>query len=86
MPMSWNDACREAVWGGWMPYRGVLFMVLLLIAIVAFVALARSFFRSGAHQTGEERRSSSLEILKERYAKGELEREEYLQKMSDLGG
>lgn len=68
-----------------MPFQGIFFLLLFVLAIIGIVALGRSFFRSGARRAGEERGPSSLEILEQRYAKGELDREEYLQKKSDLG-
>lgn len=69
-----------------MPFQGILFLLLVVLAIIGLVALARSIFRSSRRGGGERRGSSSLEILEQRYAKGELEREEYLQKKGDLGG
>lgn len=85
MPMWSNGICRDAMWEGWMPFQGILFLLFLVLAVIGIVALARSILRSGARENGEERGPSSLEILEQRYAKGELEREEYLQKKSDLG-
>jgi putative membrane protein len=35
---------------------------------------------------GNQRRSTSLEVLEERYARGEINREEYLQKKRDILG
>lgn len=84
MPMGWNGACRDEMWGGWMPFQGILFLMLLVLAIIGIVLVARSIFRSGTRKAGEEQASSSLAILEQRYAKGELEREEYLQKKADL--
>ena len=69
-----------------MPFQGIFFLLLFVLAIIGIVALGRSILRSGARRAGEEPGSSSLEILEQRYAKGELDREEYLQKKSDLGG
>lgn len=84
MPMWSDGACRDAMWGGWMPFQGILFLLLVMLAIIGLVALARSIFRSSTRGGGERREPSSLEILEQRYAKGELEREEYLQKKGDL--
>ncbi len=69
-----------------MPFQGIFFLLLLVLAIIGIVAVARSIFHSSARRTGERQGSSSLEILEQRYAKGELDREDYLQKKSDLGG
>ena len=67
-----------------MPFQGILFLLLVMLAIIGLVALARSIFRLSTRGGGERRGPSSLEILEQRYAKGELEREEYLQKKGDL--
>ena len=73
--------------GGWgmgpMMFFGGLFWVFLLVLIAIIVMK----FAQGPWQKGEaqHRRSAGLAILDERYAKGELQREEYLQKKSDLG-
>jgi len=57
-----------------------------LVILVALVAAAMWFVRS---QQGNRRglldpRSDSLQILEERYARGEIDRDEYLQKKRDL--
>jgi putative membrane protein len=71
---------------GWMGYGGgfvmLLFMLLILAAIVMLVvALTRR--ERYANFMGS-RTSTGLAVLEERYAKGEIQREEYLQKRSDL--
>lgn len=59
-------------WFGWIPM--VLFWVLLIFAIIA---VAR-WLMGGA------RKESALDILKERYAKGEISKEEFETKKKDL--
>jgi uncharacterized membrane protein len=47
------------------------------------------FVRSSHTRNGQlrpERRSPGLDVLEERYAKDEIQRDEYLQKERDLGG
>jgi putative membrane protein len=78
------------MWGDWgMLLVGGLIMLLFwggFIALVFFVI--RAVLRSG--NTDKEQRSSdyrgenSLEILKQRYARGEISRDEYLAMRSDL--
>ena len=64
---------------------GMIFWVIVLIAIVALVAwLVRSPSGPGTHHAPA-RRASGLDVLDERYARGEIKREEYLQKRKDLG-
>ncbi len=68
-----------------MPFQSIFFLLLIVLAVIGFMALARSIFRSGTHKAGEGQALSGLEILEQRYAKGDLDRDEYLQKKSDLG-
>jgi len=69
-------------WGPWMAWLGPLFMVAVWGSIITGgVFLVRSLVRKGQRLNGEE---SSLEILKRRYARGEIGRQEYDEKRSDL--
>jgi putative membrane protein len=62
------------VWGGWgMGFGMLLFWGLLIAAIVLLV--------KGCGVRGDK---SALDILKERYARGEIERDEFEQKKRDL--
>lgn len=73
--------------GGYGGYGGFGMFIwpIILIAIVALVVwLVRSTAASGMHNVPT-RRSSGLDVLEERYARGEINRDEYLQKKRDLG-
>ena len=66
----------------WHGYGGGMmwvFWILIIVALVWFVTFAT---RRGGSPPGNEK--SALEILKERYAKGEIDREEFEQKKKDL--
>lgn len=65
--------------GGWMMLIWLALLVLVIVA--AFQLYKRS---SSPPQTGS--RSSGLDLLEERYARGEVSRDEYLQKKHDLQG
>jgi putative membrane protein len=73
------------MWGyangmGWGMGLGFIFWLAILAAIIAGVVwLVRSQSLAGG-----QRRSTSLEVLEERYARGEIKREEYLQKKRDI--
>ena len=68
---------------------GLIHMVVWIIILVAIVAgvvwLVRSLAGAGGHGP-HIRRSSGLDVLEERYARGEIKRDEYLQKKKDIGG
>lgn len=70
--------------GGWgMGFGGpfmVLFWVLVIVVIVVLVKWIVD--QSPAGKRGSDK--SALEILRERYARGEIDREEYEQKRRDL--
>lgn len=67
------------VWGGWGMGFGMLMFWGLLIA--AIVLLVKGPWGLG---TRGKRDKSALDILKERYARGEIEREEFEQKKREL--
>lgn len=70
----------------WMPMMpmmgfGMLFMALFWVAlIVGSVLLAKWFMGQGGVARGD----SALEILKKRYARGEINKQEYEERKSDL--
>ena len=62
-------------WGWFMPIFMILFWGLVIWGIVALVRGASS---------SSEHKDSALEVLKRRYAKGEINKEEFEQKKKDL--
>ena len=71
--------------GGWwmMPLFGLVPLLLLVLMVAVVVAFARGLSRAGPTPS---HRSPGLDALGERYAKGEIQRDEYLEKKRDLGG
>lgn len=71
--------------GGWgMGFGGpfmLLFWVLVIVGVVVLVKWIAGQSSSGRDARGK----TALEILQERYARGEIDREEYEQKKRDLG-
>ncbi len=66
-------------WGWGMGIGMLLFWALLIAAVVLLVRYTAG---GGGVDCGREK--SALDILKERYARGEIEREEFEQKKRDL--
>lgn len=64
----------------------ILWLVILVAVIWAVVWFVRSMPYAANRQPPAERRSSGLEVLEERYARGEISQEEYLQKKRDIVG
>lgn len=74
---GWGD-------GGWMMMiGGIMWLVLLLLGIAAVAWALRNALHVGSAPRPD-RRSAGLDILEERYARGEIERDEYLLKKRDL--
>ena len=77
--------------GGWgdmgsmMLFGGVFWLLVLVLAVAAVIWAVRA--STGDHRPSAPRRgSSALDLLEERYARGEIDRDEYVQKRGDLTG
>ena len=62
---------------------GIIPLLFLIGLIAVVVLLARS--ATGTQSLGK-RRSPGIDVLEERYARGEINSEEYLQKRKDMLG
>ncbi len=83
-------------WGEWGPFYGrgmmgggmmgwvghLVGLIFLLVLIAAIVYVARSLGRIGTNFPKAE--DSALDILKKRYARGEVDKQEYEEKKKDL--
>ena len=65
--------------GGWL---GPLFWGVVIVLLVVLVA--RGFGSAG--RSGEVTRSSAMDILRERFARGEIDKEEFEERRKTLGG
>ena len=69
--------------GWWGPGFGWIFMILIwFLIILGVVALVKWLFGSPSGSISRER--TPLDILQERYARGEIDRDEYEEKRRDL--
>ena len=67
----------------WLGWLGMAFFWLILVLLVwALVKYLKGDRRLG--DLDSERKPDALAVLEERYARGEINREEYLQKRDDL--
>jgi len=71
-------------WANWVWPFGFLFPLLFwTLIIAAIVLIVRAAASSGASPVGRVR---SLDVLAERFARGEINRDEFLQKARDIAG
>ena len=69
-----------------MPFMGVFWFVALVLLVVTVVVAFR--WREGTQESDEtrERHSAGLAILDERYARGEINHDQYHQKKQEILG
>lgn len=89
--MMWGDGWGM---GGWV-FGWIMMLVVVALIVVGIVLLVRGL--SGRHDRDQASHSqtppsggtasgSALQILEERYARGEIEQEEFLRRKADLLG
>ncbi len=75
------------MFGGGMLLGGLWVLLLWIIPLLVILALLKYLFAKHGKQSEPESKQappSALELLKQSYARGEISREEYLQKRDDL--
>ncbi|MHB8348258.1 MAG: SHOCT domain-containing protein [Acidiferrobacterales bacterium] len=77
---GWGNMMRYGAWWG----MGWLFMAIFWLAIILAVGGLLKWLIGASRHSGVPRRKDALDILKERYARGEIEREEFEKKKRDL--
>lgn len=86
--MMWGSGPNwgMAPWGGYGggPIGMIIGIVVLALIIAAVVWFVRAMTQPGHQLSALGRRSPGLDALEERYARGEIKREEYLEKKRDI--
>ena len=72
-------------WGGWGMGLGGPFMLLFWVLVIVGIFVLVKWFAGQSSSRRDAREKTALEILQERYARGEIDRDEYEQKKRDLG-
>jgi putative membrane protein len=83
--MMWgygNDWNMMDGWGG--GFNMIVWPLIIVVLVVGVIWFMRSPSYSRAGRP--EQRSLGLDILKERYARGEINRDEFLQKKQEISG
>ena len=68
--------------GGWMLGGGLMMLIWMLLGVGLVVALALYLVKPSGGRSASDQ--SALEILMERYARGEIGKDEYAQKKLDI--
>ena len=75
--------------GGFGLFWGMLWLLVLVGIVGGILFLIRGAFacrhHHGCGSSGSDNGNAALKLLDDRYARGEIERDEYLEKRSDLG-
>ena len=70
---------------GWGPGFGVIFMILFWALIIFGLFAIVKWLMGTSGNPGTTPPKTALQILEERYARGEIDREEFEQKKRDIG-
>ncbi len=85
---GWQDGgwgmMGSGMWGGWMFLMPIFFILFWGLVIWGIVILVRGLSQSGGTGSASSRPDSAMEVLKKRYARGEIDKKEYEEKKKDL--
>jgi putative membrane protein len=80
----WNGPFGDG-WGWFWPLHFIIALLFWALIIAGVVWIVR-YLTDWSDHTRIGRRQPGLDVLEERYARGEINREEYLQKRKDIIG
>jgi putative membrane protein len=87
MSMMWNGPFGMMGGSGWFwPFHFIFPLLFLALTITVVVMLVRYATGQGDQPPRREHRPPGLDVLEERYARGEINRDEYLQEKHDILG
>ena len=81
--MMWNGV--EGMGWGWIGL-GMVHMLLFWVLVILGIAVLVRWLGGSSGASGGEAPARAMDILKARYAKGELTREQFEQMKQDIGG
>ena len=86
--MMWGYGRDWGMMGGWGggAFGMIIWPLVIVALVVGLIWFMQSPSYSGAGRSQPPRRSSGLDILEERYARGEINREEFLQRKQEISG
>jgi putative membrane protein len=73
-------------WYWWMPFHGLIWLLMVAAIVVGVVVLIRYLWHGAGHPGPGLARSRALEHLDERYARGEIDRDEFFERRRVLRG
>ena len=84
--MMWGYGHDWGMMGGWGggAFNTIIWPLVLVALVIGVIWFVRSPSYGGTWRLP--RRSSALDILEERYARGEINRDEFLQKKQEISG
>ncbi|ODA40918.1 SHOCT domain-containing protein [Desulfosporosinus sp. BG] len=86
---GWGNGYGYGGYGGGYGWMGIMGLIMPLIFGIGIILLAIYVFRHNnlrVHTGGFGRQNSGLDILRERYARGEIDSAEYQSRKQDLEG
>ncbi|MDF0603381.1 SHOCT domain-containing protein [Psychromarinibacter sp. C21-152] len=82
-PDNWHGGYDHMMWGGGFGFFGGLMMLVFWAALIALVVLAVRWF-DGTGGSARTRRNEAMDILRQRFAKGEIDEEEFRRRKAAL--
>ncbi|HLJ52440.1 MAG TPA: SHOCT domain-containing protein [Rhizomicrobium sp.] len=72
----------------WFPFHGLITLIVIILILSLIFGRRHHYYYAAPPPPapGRTSRSDALSILEGRYARGEIQRDEYLEKKKDLGG